>query len=267
MWQLKPHLFFSCFVANLVISLIQQKYASLVILLVLLQLGAAGFIFFDRDWKNLIPHDKTGQFEMIYGFLKQNWKIVKWIALGVVVLEALIFLLAILVRASAQPADYDSDDDYIAPRSTARQPLINRQGAPASGLPVTATLDQRPSRNDAWSQRMREKSAVAIVSVVMENTSSVRIATICREKPRPLFLPTSSTDPPITPPYSSNQHPYRPHSQISATLPRRNPTRSTFRAVLPFRSPGFAEPSPTPLLPAVIRRLVLSGLPPWPPPT
>lgn len=132
-------------------------YASLVILLVLLQLGAAAFIFFDHDWKILIPHDKTGKFEMIYGFLKQNWKIVKWIALGVVVLEALIFLLAILVRASAQPADYDSDDDYIAPRSTARQPLINRQGAPASGLPVTATLDQRPSRNDAWSQRMREK--------------------------------------------------------------------------------------------------------------
>lgn len=131
-------------------------YAFLVILLILLELGAAAFIFFDHDWKDLIPKDKTGKFDMIYGFLKENWKIVKWVALGAVVLEALVFLLAILVRAANKPANYDSDDEYIA-RSTVRQPLINRQGVPATGVPLTAALDQRPSRNDAWSQRMREK--------------------------------------------------------------------------------------------------------------
>lgn len=131
-------------------------YAFLVILLILLELGAAAFIFFDHDWTDLIPHDKTKSFDMIYGFIKENWKIVKWVALGAVVLEALVFLLAILVRAANLPADYDSDDEYIGTRS-ARQPLINRQGVPATGVPLTATLDQRPSRNDAWSQRMREK--------------------------------------------------------------------------------------------------------------
>ncbi|KAJ0970833.1 hypothetical protein J5N97_018792 [Dioscorea zingiberensis] len=132
-------------------------YSLLLILLILVEVGAAAFIFFDHSWKDAIPADKTGDFEMIYDFLEDNWKIVRWVALGAVVLEALIFLLALTVRAINKPAEYDSDDEYIAPRSSVRQPLINRSGVPATGVPVTPTLDQRPSRNDAWSQRMREK--------------------------------------------------------------------------------------------------------------
>ncbi|XP_010933519.1 tobamovirus multiplication protein 2A [Elaeis guineensis] len=133
-------------------------YSFLVILLILVELGAAAFIFFDHSWKDLIPADKTGDFDMMYGFLKENWKIAKWVVLGAVILEALLFFLALIVRAANRPADYDSDDDeYIAPRSGIQQPLINRQGVPATGVPVPAILDQRPSRNDAWSQRMREK--------------------------------------------------------------------------------------------------------------
>ncbi|KAJ6845577.1 tobamovirus multiplication protein 2A [Iris pallida] len=132
-------------------------YAFLMIVLILAELGTAAFIFFDHSWKELIPADKTGNFDTIYDFLKENWKIAKWVALGAVILEALVFLLAIAVRAANQPAEYDSDDEYIAPRSGVRQPLINRQGPPVTGVPVTGTLDNRPSRNDAWSQRMREK--------------------------------------------------------------------------------------------------------------
>ncbi|XP_010275310.1 PREDICTED: tobamovirus multiplication protein 2A [Nelumbo nucifera] len=132
-------------------------YSILVILLILVELGCAAFIFFDHSWKDTLPTDKTGDFDMIYEFLEKNWKIAKWVALGAVVLEALLFLLALVVRAANRPADYDSDDEYIAPRSTVRQPLINRQGVPATGVPVACALDQRPSRNDAWSTRMREK--------------------------------------------------------------------------------------------------------------
>ncbi|ONL99983.1 Tobamovirus multiplication protein 2A [Zea mays] len=60
--------------------------------------------------------------------------------------------------AMNKPAEYDSDDEIIAiGRSpTMRQPLIHAQNVPATGVPVP-TLDQRSSRNDAWSQRMREK--------------------------------------------------------------------------------------------------------------
>ncbi|KAK9190628.1 hypothetical protein WN943_019235 [Citrus x changshan-huyou] len=159
-----------------------------------------------------IPADRTGDFNMIYDFLRENWNIVKWVALGVVILqlrwlrcpytsvterclvslkfgsyskdiyrdsvpmdvthillvrelitevqimvEALIFLLAIIVRAANRPVEYDSDDELIAPRQQIRQPLINRPTPPATGVPVAGSLDQRPSRNDAWSTRMREK--------------------------------------------------------------------------------------------------------------
>ncbi|PIN09250.1 hypothetical protein CDL12_18173 [Handroanthus impetiginosus] len=133
-------------------------YSVLLILLILAELGTAAFIFFDKSWKEEIPTDKTGNFDMIYEFLEKHWDIVKWIALGVVVLEALVFLLALVVRAANSPADYDSDEEYIGgPRQQIRQPLINRSAVPATGVPVAGTLDQRPSRNDAWSTRMREK--------------------------------------------------------------------------------------------------------------
>ncbi|XP_052170049.1 tobamovirus multiplication protein 2A [Diospyros lotus] len=133
-------------------------YSVLVILLILVELGCAAFIFFDKKWKEEIPTDKTGVFDTIYDFLEENWEIVKWVALGVVVLEALLFLLALIVRAANRPAEYDSDDEYIGgSRQQIRQPLINRQPVPAAGVPVAGPLDQRPGRNDAWSARMREK--------------------------------------------------------------------------------------------------------------
>jgi hypothetical protein len=34
-----------------------------------------------------IPTDKTGDFDMIYGFLRENWNIVRWVALGIVIFE------------------------------------------------------------------------------------------------------------------------------------------------------------------------------------
>ncbi|EOY24076.1 hypothetical protein QUC31_008579 [Theobroma cacao] len=132
-------------------------YSVLVILLILVELGCAAFIFFDKSWKDELPTDKTGDFDMIYKFLKEHWSIVKWAALGVVILEALIFLLALMVRAANRPVDYDSDDEFMAPRPQIRQPLINRPPVPATGVPVAGSLEQRSSRNDAWSTRMREK--------------------------------------------------------------------------------------------------------------
>ncbi|MBA0756435.1 hypothetical protein Gogos_021704 [Gossypium gossypioides] len=122
----------------------------------LVDLGGAGMCCF-HILRQKLERNKTGYFDMIYQFLEENWSIVKWVALGIVVLEAIIFLLALMVRAANVPADYDSDDEFIAPRQQIRQPLINRPPIPATGVPVTGSLDQRPSRNDAWSARMREK--------------------------------------------------------------------------------------------------------------
>jgi hypothetical protein len=72
-------------------------------------------------------------------------------------LQALLFTLAIIVQSGNQ-ADYDSDDEYIGlPSGQAglRQPLVNQQQAGTN--PQVPNLDYRPIRNDAWSQRLREK--------------------------------------------------------------------------------------------------------------
>ncbi|XP_023752816.1 tobamovirus multiplication protein 2A [Lactuca sativa] len=132
-------------------------YSVLVILLIMVEVGCAAFIFFDKSWRSKIPDDKTGDFNMMYGFIEKNWNICRWVALGAVVLQVLVFLLALMVRAANSPEDYDSDDEYIAGPRQQRQPLIGRQPPPAAGVPVPGTLDSRPSRNDAWSARMREK--------------------------------------------------------------------------------------------------------------
>ncbi|KAF5754384.1 hypothetical protein HanXRQr2_Chr17g0790551 [Helianthus annuus] len=61
-----------------------------------------------------------------------------------------------MVRAANAPMEYDSDDKYINGPRQQRQPLIIRQQVPATGIPVTTgPLDSRPSRNDAWSARMK----------------------------------------------------------------------------------------------------------------
>ncbi|KAL9246913.1 hypothetical protein vseg_020392 [Gypsophila vaccaria] len=130
-------------------------YAVFIVLLILVELGCAAFIFFKEDWDDQIPKDKTGNFEMIFDFLDDHWDVAKWVLLGVVVFEALLFLLTVIVRAVNRPADYDSDEEFINPRQSFKQPLINR-ASPATGVPVTGA-DQNAPRNDAWSARMREK--------------------------------------------------------------------------------------------------------------
>lgn len=92
-------------------------------------------------------------------------------------LQTLVFLLALVVRAANRPADYDSDEEYIGgPRQQIRQPLINRPAVPATGVSVAGTLDQRPSRNDAWSTRMREKVRNVFIHsfVLINNFSALR---------------------------------------------------------------------------------------------
>ncbi|KAF5960103.1 hypothetical protein HYC85_001312 [Camellia sinensis] len=154
------------------------------------KLACAAFIFFDKSWEDVsviltdllsfkmdIPTDKTGDFDMIYEFLDDNWELFRWVALGIVIFQtldktqyrhthrqilknyhALLFLLALIVRAANRPVEYDSDDEYIGvPRQQIRQPLMNRPPVPTTGVPVAGSLDQRPGRNDAWSARMREK--------------------------------------------------------------------------------------------------------------
>jgi TRAP-type C4-dicarboxylate transport system permease small subunit len=132
-------------------------YSLLVVIMILVELAIAGFMYFDKSWKEEIPTDKTGYFHMIYDCLKEHWDIVRWVFLACLILEVLIFILALVVRAANKPVEYDSDDELIAPRQQIRQPLVNGPPGPATGVPVSGNMDQRGGRNDAWSTRMREK--------------------------------------------------------------------------------------------------------------
>lgn len=99
------------------------KYSVLLILLILVELGLSAFMFFDKSWKEVsftefvifsstpilwgsdnmpteqeIPTDRTGNFDSIYEFLEKHWEIIKWVALGALILQVnplAVFLIAI----------------------------------------------------------------------------------------------------------------------------------------------------------------------------
>ncbi|KAF3340470.1 Tobamovirus multiplication protein 2A [Carex littledalei] len=105
----------------------------------------------------VIQADKTGYLHEVYSFLKQNWKAMKWFALGVVTLEALAFLVAFVVRGLNTPPDeFDSDLDCESPAGSNSQPLIHSQRTESSTDQQNSCV-QEPIRTDSWSQRMREK--------------------------------------------------------------------------------------------------------------
>lgn len=149
-------------------------YSVFIALLVLVELAFAGFILFDHKWEEVIPTDKTGDFDMIKDFLETHLKIVKWVALGIVILQVFAMIIALAIKSvTVGPGDYDSDDEYLAPRSGMRQPLLNRQGTPvaAGSTPVP---EQRATRNDAWSTRMREKYGLDTSEFTYNPTESNR---------------------------------------------------------------------------------------------
>ena len=78
-------------------------------------------------------------------------------------LQVLGLFFAFILRAisSSGRRDYDSDEDYMVPRSAPRRPAGNLQANqtnPTSGSGgAAAATETRPPRTDAWSTRMREK--------------------------------------------------------------------------------------------------------------
>ncbi|KAH7421584.1 hypothetical protein KP509_13G064500 [Ceratopteris richardii] len=108
----------------------------------------------------VIPEDSTGELDSIESFVEDNIGILKWVALGIIVVEALALLFAVILRAINASArkDYDSDDEYLAPAASrsSRQPLLNRQTTAGTAGNASGS-ESRPARADAWSTRMREK--------------------------------------------------------------------------------------------------------------
>ncbi|KAH9326493.1 hypothetical protein KI387_006671 [Taxus chinensis] len=132
-------------------------YSVLVIFLLLLEAALVGDIFLNHHWEKDIPDDPTGEFENITKFIRDNLDVCKWVGLAVVIIQAFSLLLAMLLRAlvSTRQINYDSDEDYMVPRGSNRQPLLKHQASQAPS--VSATGEPRSNRIDAWSKRMREK--------------------------------------------------------------------------------------------------------------
>ncbi|KAH7421581.1 hypothetical protein KP509_13G064500 [Ceratopteris richardii] len=135
-------------------------YSFFVALVMIIELAFAAFIFFDNSWQEVIPEDSTGELDSIESFVEDNIGILKWVALGIIVVEALALLFAVILRAINASArkDYDSDDEYLAPAASrsSRQPLLNRQTTAGTAGNASGS-ESRPARADAWSTRMREK--------------------------------------------------------------------------------------------------------------
>ncbi|KAG0577695.1 hypothetical protein KC19_5G174100 [Ceratodon purpureus] len=138
-------------------------YSVLQVVLILAQFAVAGLLFFDKHWREDVPEDPTGELDKVQKFVMENLDICKWVSLAVVLLEVLGLFFAFILRAisSSGRRDYDSDEDYMVPRSAPRRPAGNLQANqtnPTSGSGgAAAATETRPPRTDAWSTRMREK--------------------------------------------------------------------------------------------------------------
>ncbi|KAF0910135.1 hypothetical protein E2562_001354 [Oryza meyeriana var. granulata] len=136
----------------------------LAVLMMLLEAALAADLFFNKNWIQDLPYDRTGELSNLLSFIQSNLHLCKWAAIAIVATQAFSLLLATILRTmvSTPSADYDSDEDFVV----IRRPLLVAQGAPAY-LPTT--VDTRGFHPDLWSSRMRHKSLSATL-LAMNNT-------------------------------------------------------------------------------------------------
>ncbi|XP_006656530.1 tetraspanin-18-like [Oryza brachyantha] len=127
-------------------------YTILVVIMMLLEAAVAADLFFNKNWIQDLPYDRTGELNNLLSFIQSNLDLCKWAAVAIVAAQAFSLLLATILRTmvSTLRADYDSDEDFVV----IRRPLLVAQGAPAY-LPTT--VDSRGFHPDLWSSRMRQK--------------------------------------------------------------------------------------------------------------
>ncbi|WJX49286.1 hypothetical protein P8452_35741 [Trifolium repens] len=107
---------------------------------IIVELGAALFIYFDHSWKKVIPKDINEDYYTIYNFVNLHWKVIRWIALGVFILQIIAFTLAIYLRSVFNSAWYDTDDEErIVNLPHPRKLHYNRLVAPTRTTTLTRT--------------------------------------------------------------------------------------------------------------------------------
>ncbi|KAE8666923.1 Tetraspanin-20 [Hibiscus syriacus] len=131
-------------------------YTLLKIVLILIEAALVAFIAIDRRWEKDLPFDPTGELDSFRSFVEDNIDICKWVGLGVVIIQALALLVAIILRAmvSARRRDIEEEDDYESDRGRTWEPLLNPQSSHSS---TSAKGDGREAQSNMWGSRMREK--------------------------------------------------------------------------------------------------------------
>ncbi|THU45487.1 hypothetical protein C4D60_Mb02t18450 [Musa balbisiana] len=111
-----------------------------------------GDLVLNKHWEEDLPYDSTGELKRVRAFIEDNMDTCKWVALGVIIIQALSLLLAMVLRAMipSRRMEYDSDEDFVV----IRRPLLNPQGGPPY---TTNSIDNKGLHSDIWGSRMRHK--------------------------------------------------------------------------------------------------------------
>lgn len=125
------------------------SYAVFTSAMILVEAALMGDLVFNKHWEQDLPHDATGNLQSLRAFIEANMDLFKWIAVTVVVVQAISLLLAIILRGIV-PRDDEKDDEF----TYIRNPLLNPQDRLASAL---TTVENPTTQADSWSSRMRQK--------------------------------------------------------------------------------------------------------------
>ncbi|KAG6735483.1 hypothetical protein POTOM_061908 [Populus tomentosa] len=114
------------------------KLLALILQLVLValfvaQVGVASFMLFNHNWEQVVPNDRSGSFHSTYHFLTINWKIIRWVVLGALVLEAIAIVLALYLRYLSRVSYHlDYHRTVVYPDMTRRNSEKRRNPATAA---------------------------------------------------------------------------------------------------------------------------------------
>ncbi|KAE8676856.1 Tetraspanin-18 [Hibiscus syriacus] len=131
-------------------------YTLLKIVLILIEAALVAFIAIDHRWEKDLPFDPTGELDSFRSFVEENIDICKWVGLGVVIIQALALLVAMILRSmvSARRRDIEEEDDYESVKGRTWEPLLNPQSSHSS---TSAKGDGRGTQSNMWGSRIREK--------------------------------------------------------------------------------------------------------------
>lgn len=127
-------------------------YAVFTSIIIVVEAAIVGDLVFNEHWVEDLPHDATGGLQSLRAFIEANIDLFKWIAVTVVVVQALSLLLAVILRGTALEKRVDDENDEHF--SVMRNPLLSPQGNLAS---ASSTVDNTTSQPDSWSSRLQQR--------------------------------------------------------------------------------------------------------------